>query len=82
MESEIKNLKVPETVQSFHPLVEEVKTLFLSLKGNQNGPILKTNQRVLAVEVSASNLNRGLRILDTVVKQIEKMNGSVIIEKC
>tara|TARA_R110002072_G_scaffold3149_9_gene23541 strand:- start:3436 stop:4593 length:1158 start_codon:yes stop_codon:yes gene_type:complete len=77
--SSISNLIVPAELNDPHPLV--VKTAKLLRNTKKADPFLlpRKNSQILSVEVTPDTLERGLRIMDTVVKALEECDLQVQI---
>ena len=76
-----ESIAVPETIEKFHPLVQQTQKLIK--KGHQHNGRLRApgNETALDICVSAAQLPRAYRILDTILKVLEQHGVKVGIER-
>jgi len=74
-----KTIVVPETIEKFHPLVQQTRKLIK--KGHEHNGRLRApgNENALDICVSAEQLPRAYRILDTILKALENHGVKVVI---
>ncbi len=77
--SSISNLEVPIELSDPHPLVEKTAKLLRNAKKADPFLLPRKNSQVLSVEVTPDTLERGLRVIDTVVKALEECDLQVQI---
>ena len=76
-----ESIAVPETIEKFHPLVQQTQKLIK--KGHQHNGRLRApgNEKALDICVSSEQLPRAYRILDTILKVLEQHGVRVGIER-
>lgn len=74
-----ESITVPETIEKFHPLVQQTRKLLK--KGHLHNGRLRApgNENALDICVSAEQLPRAYRILDTILKTLENHGAKVVI---
>jgi hypothetical protein len=71
---------VPDHLTSPHPLVKEVKRILKGKKPDEYGRIWSWKEPCLDIRVSPGNLERALRIMDSLIKSLAKRGCEVLIE--
>jgi hypothetical protein len=76
-----ETIVVPETIEKFHPLVQQTRMLLK--KGHERNGRLRApgNESALDICVSSAQLPRAYRILDTILKVLEQHGVKVGIER-
>ena len=77
----LKGIKTSRTILKYHPLVELTRKNLLSQEPDLQFPIIKTVGEFLSVDVSIKNMDHGLRIIETIIKNIEKIGGKIELNK-
>ena len=77
----LKGIKISRTSLKYHPLVEHARKYLLSEKPNPQYPIITPFGEVISLKVSIKNMDRGLRIMDTIIKNIEELGGRIELDK-
>lgn len=72
-------IHVPNTVNRFHPLVQEAKEFLKGKKPDLSG-MITTDQNYLNITVSPKTLNRALRIFHTLISSLEKRGIEISLE--
>lgn len=74
-----EKIVVPDQIEEFHPLILQTKRQIK--KGyHRNGLVILGNQ-ALDIYVSPAQMERALRIMDTVIKAIERQGAKVLIKQ-
>ena len=68
---------VPSKLNRFHPLVAKTKAFLSRQKPDSDGLLKHRERECLNVAVTTKNLNRGLRIFNTLIIELEKRNFSI-----
>ena len=76
-----KLITVPKRLTDPHPLVAEMKDGFAKDKPGENGLIRPLGKLYSDIRVAPENVSRALRIMDTIIKELEYRDFEVIIKK-
>lgn len=68
---------VPDRLSSPHPLIKQTSEILNGRQPNDVGIIVVPKKGCLDINVSKSSLRRALRVMDTIIKSLEKMGNSV-----
>jgi len=74
-------ITVPKRLADIHPLVAEMREGFAKDKPGENGLIRPLGKFYCDMRVAPGNVNRALRILNTVMKELESRDVEIIIKK-
>ena len=66
------SVKVRDKLRSPHPLVRETARILQSSKPDRYGVLRPVRKRYIDIRVAPENLNRALRIMDALIKALEK----------
>lgn len=75
-----ESITVPETVDKFHPLVQQTRKLFTKKHEYRGRTRSFLNEIALNISVSMEQLPRACRIMDTIFKVLEQHGAKVGIE--
>lgn len=74
-------ITVPKRLTDIHPLIEEMRDGFAKDKPGENGLIRPLGKLYCDIRVAPENVSRALRIMDTVIKELESRDVEIIIKK-
>lgn len=74
-------ITVPKRFADIHPLVAEMREGFAKEKPGENGLIRPLGKFYCDMRVAPGNVSRALRILDTVMKELESRDFEIVIKK-
>ena len=77
--SKFGSIKVPERLNTPHPLVRKTRDALSKAKSDKYGVLQNWRKKHLNVRVSAGLLNRALRIMNCLIKLFEKQGFEVLI---
>ena len=72
---------VPDRLSSPHPLVKQSSEILNGLQPNHVGLVDPPKEGCLDIVVSKASLRRALRIMDTIIKALEKQGFNVYLSK-
>lgn len=73
-----KKIVVPENLTDAHPLIEKTAKILTSCKPNLSGIVVSHREDCLNIRVSREQIDRALRVMDTVIKKLHEMGLSVV----
>ena len=79
IQSEEEPIVVPSRLSSLHPLIKQTSEILIGRQPNDFGLLDPPNKGCLDITVSKSSLRRALRIMDTIVKALEKLGYGVYV---
>ncbi|MBN2568153.1 MAG: hypothetical protein JXB42_01855 [Deltaproteobacteria bacterium] len=74
-------ITVPKRLTDIHPLIEEMRDGFAKDKPCENGLICPRGKFYCDMRIAPENVGRALRIMDTVIKELEYRDFEIIIKK-
>ncbi|MDF1592570.1 MAG: hypothetical protein P1P89_13725 [Desulfobacterales bacterium] len=72
---------VPDRLSSPHPLVKQSSEILSGLQSNEIGIVNPPKEGCLDISVSKESVRRALRIMDTIIKTLEKHGFNVYLSK-
>ncbi|MFC1828041.1 hypothetical protein ACFL0O_00330 [Thermodesulfobacteriota bacterium] len=80
-QSEEDPIVVPDRLSSPHPLIKQSSEILNSRQPNDDGLVHLPKKGCLDITVSKNSLRRALRIMDTVIKVLEKLGYDVYLSE-
>jgi len=77
--SEEEPIVVPDRLSSPHPLLKQTSEILIGRQPNDFGLVNPPKKGCLDITVSKSSLSRALRIMDTIIKALEKLGYGVYL---
>ncbi|MGE5574485.1 MAG: hypothetical protein ACM3ZU_15965 [Bacteroidota bacterium] len=75
------NIAVPEELEKPHPLVAEAERFFRQQKAQDDHPVVGLRPHTLDIRVTKTSSGRALRIMDTLIKALERLGHTVVVDK-
>ena len=75
------NITVPAEMTRPHPLIAEAEKRLRRQKPGDNSPPGQVVLRALGISVTRASLERALRIMNTLVKTLERLGHAIIVEE-
>jgi hypothetical protein len=77
----VNTISVKQTLHNPHPLIVKTQQALKGIKPDTTGLIVTGRQGVLEVRISPSGIPRALRIMDALIKALEKRGFQVTLKK-
>ena len=74
-------ISIPKRLSDIHPLIAEMRDGFAKDKPGENGLIRPLGKFYCDMRVAPGNVSRALRILNTLIKELESRDVEIIIKK-
>lgn len=78
---QLRSIIACNTLSEPHPLIKQTAEVLGSRKPNKIGLLNPPPKESLNIEVSPASLERGLRVMDALIKALEKMGGRVSLTR-
>jgi len=80
-QSDEEPIVVPDRLSSPHPLTKQSSEILYGRQSDDEGLVHPPKKGCLDISVSKASLRRSLRIMDTIIKTLEKQNYEVFLSK-